>query len=116
MTFQPGKSGNPGGKPKGVAEVRELAQSLTVRAVKELERIAFNSPDDRARLAAIKEILDRAYGKPTQPIDGDGVGGGITVVVRRFGDEDADDDDVAASSMGRTANPSASGTHRRTAQ
>ena len=28
MTFQLGKSGNPGGRPEGIAEVRKLAQRL----------------------------------------------------------------------------------------
>ncbi len=66
--FTKGQSGNPGGRPKGVAEVRELAQKLTPRAFEELERIAFTSPDDRARLAAIAMIFDRGYGKPEQPL------------------------------------------------
>lgn len=70
MTFQPGKSGNPGGRPKGIAEVRELAQRLTSRSFEELERMAFTSDDDRVRLDAIKIILDRGYGRPEQAITG----------------------------------------------
>ena len=70
MTFQPGKSGNPGGRPKGSAEVRELAQRLTARSFEELERMAFTSDDDRVRLDAIRIILDRGYGRPAQAITG----------------------------------------------
>lgn len=70
MTFQPGRSGNPGGRPKGSAEVRELAQRLTARSFEELERMAFTSDDDRVRLDAIKIILDRGYGRPAQAITG----------------------------------------------
>ena len=70
MTFQPGKSGNPGGRPKGSAEVRDLAQRLTARSFEELERMAFTSDDDRVRLDAIRIILDRGYGRPAQAITG----------------------------------------------
>ncbi len=84
MRFEKGQSGNPGGRPKGVVEVRELAQRLTGRSFEELARIAFNSPDDRARLAAIGIILERGYGKPAQPVDGNGEGGPIVVTLRKF--------------------------------
>ena len=82
--FTKGHSGNPGGRPKGVAEVRELAQRLTARSFEELERIAFGSPDDRARLSAIGMILERGFGKPAQPVDGNGEGGPIVVTLRKF--------------------------------
>lgn len=68
--FVKGQSGNPGGRPKGSAEVRELAQRLTARSFEELERMAFTSDDDRVRLDAIRIILDRGYGRPAQAITG----------------------------------------------
>ena len=37
----------------------------------ELVRIALNSKNEQTRVAPIKEILDRAYGKSPQPLSGD---------------------------------------------
>ena len=81
MKFKPGQSGNPGGRPKGIAEVQALARKLTERCFEELERIAFTSEDERARLEAVKVILERAYGKAAQPVDGDGEGGPVRIDV-----------------------------------
>jgi hypothetical protein len=64
--FQPGQSGNPGGRPAIVGELRELARSHAPEAVAELARLAKDAKSETARIAAIKELLDRAYGKPTQ--------------------------------------------------
>ena len=36
--FKPGQSGNPGGRPKGFAEVRELAREHTVAAIENWSR------------------------------------------------------------------------------
>ncbi len=74
MPFAKGRSGNPGGRPKGSAEVRALARAMTGRAFEEIERMAFTGSDDRVKLEAIKIILDRGYGKAPQPMDGDGEG------------------------------------------
>ena len=79
MPFAKGQSGNPGGRPKGSAEVRELARAMTSRAFEEIERMAFTGADDRIRLDAIKIILERGWGKPAQPIDGDGEGGPVQI-------------------------------------
>jgi hypothetical protein len=46
-----------------------------------LARLAREAQSEQTRVAAIKEILDRAYGRPTQPIDGDGQGGAVIVNV-----------------------------------
>lgn len=61
--FKKGKSGNPGGRPKVVADVRDLARQQSPAAFKELGRLALKAKSEPARLAAIREILDRAYGK-----------------------------------------------------
>lgn len=65
-----------GGRQKGTpnkatAEVKSLAQLHGPAAIAEAVRIMTKSDSDQARIAAIKEILDRAYGKATQPISGD---------------------------------------------
>ena len=64
--FQPGQSGNPGGRPRVIAELQELARAHAPQAIAELARLAKDAKSEPARIAAIKELLDRAYGKPTQ--------------------------------------------------
>jgi hypothetical protein len=47
--FQPGKSGNPGGRPKGYGEVRDLAREHTQKAIDVLAGIMY---DDKAPASA----------------------------------------------------------------
>ena len=54
-----GQSGNPGGRPKGIAA---LAREHTDKALNVLV-VALDDDDARVRVAASKEILDRGYGK-----------------------------------------------------
>ncbi len=81
--FVKGQSGNPGGRPKGVAEVQELARQHAPEALDRLVKI-MRGDNERAATAAASLTLDRAYGKPTQPIDGNGEGGPLMVIVRKF--------------------------------
>jgi hypothetical protein len=53
----------PGSLNKSTAEVKTLAQKHGPAAVKELARLAVDAVSEQARVAAIKELLDRAYGK-----------------------------------------------------
>ena len=65
MTWKKGESGNPGGRPKEVAEVRELARKYTAKAIKTLAGIMLdeNAPV-ASRVAATNSLLDRGHGRP----------------------------------------------------
>jgi hypothetical protein len=67
--FQKGPTGNAGGRPKVLAEVRELAQQHGPEAIEGLIALARdkNAPA-AARVAAYNALLDRGYGKPTQEL------------------------------------------------
>jgi Family of unknown function (DUF5681) len=62
--FQPGQSGNPGGKPKKLAELVDLARSLAPDAIKALHEIAVNGRSEKCRIVAAVALLDRGFGKP----------------------------------------------------
>lgn len=68
--FLPGKSGNPGGMPKGVGDVKALARQHTPVAMEALVSIA-GDPEKppAARVQAATVILDRGWGKSIQPVD-----------------------------------------------
>jgi hypothetical protein len=76
--FGKGKSGNPGGRPAIPQEVKDMARAASLEAI---ERAVYwmRSDDSAASLKAAQLLLERAYGKPTQPIDGDGQGGAIVI-------------------------------------
>ena len=73
----PGQSGNPGGRPKGVARtVRELCGGDPHELVAILLSIAKDSTArDADRIAASKELLERGWGKSpaVAVVDGDHV-------------------------------------------
>ena len=69
--FKPGQSGNPGGRPKGLTEFRIAARAHSDEALRRLVGLMRGrNPDPlaSARLRAIREILDRAWGKPSQEL------------------------------------------------
>ncbi len=60
LGWKPGQSGNPGGRPKGIAaKAREHTDSALQVLVDGL-----SDEDPRVKIAAAKEILDRGFGKP----------------------------------------------------
>jgi hypothetical protein len=65
--FPKGGSGNPGGRPKDVFGIAELARSMAAEAIETLAEIMRNiEAPPAARIAAINGILDRGLGKPMQ--------------------------------------------------
>ena len=68
--FPPGQSGNPGGRPKALKAVEELARSHTTSAVSILNEIAKSKRSPAAaRVSACIALLDRGWGKPKQAIE-----------------------------------------------
>lgn len=64
-----------GGRAKGALnkatmEIKAVARQYAPDAIKELARLAKKAKSEAARVAACREILDRACGKPAQPITG----------------------------------------------
>ena len=76
-SWKPGKSGNPGGRPKTVKEVQALASTFTEEAVHALvdtmrrtqEPMRWDPKETRQAAVA---LLNRACGMPSQPITGEG--------------------------------------------
>lgn len=64
----------PGSANKITLEIKALAQQHAATAITELARLMKNADSEAARVAAIKELLDRAYGKSPQAMTGDGGG------------------------------------------
>jgi hypothetical protein len=81
--WAPCQSGNPGGRPGGVAEVRELARTHTAEAIERLVKELNDGDTSHACIAAANTLLDRGYGKPMQPIGGDPTGVPVQMTVER---------------------------------
>jgi len=90
---EPKKRQKWGGRQKGTpnkatADVRAAAREHGPAAIATLVSIMQSSENDQARIAASKEILDRAYGKSVQAVELGGEGGAPLVVeIVRFGEK-----------------------------
>lgn len=74
-SWKPGKSGNPGGRPKSVKEVQELAATFTEEAVRALVDTMRKTQepmhwDPKETRQAAVALLNRACGMPSQPVTG----------------------------------------------
>lgn len=82
MPFVKGQGGRRAGAlNKHTAEIKALAMKAAPEIIRGLIKIATKSENEAVRVAASKELLDRAIGKAPQPHDGDGSGGAIRFAV-----------------------------------
>lgn len=74
MTFKPGVSGNPSGRPKSSAVIRDYAIKFGTEAV---DRLVYwmRSDDPRASVTATSLLLDRGFGKAIQQNEHSGIDG-----------------------------------------
>lgn len=85
---------------KGTAEIKALAQQYGPDILKRLARLAGllepkepGSQSDITQLGAMRELLDRGYGKAAQPQAGpDGEGNPIVEIIYRWGNPVKPDD------------------------
>lgn len=61
------------GRPKGslnkaTADIKALAMEHAPSAMAELARLATKAESEAARVAAIKELFDRGFGRPSQAL------------------------------------------------
>ena len=61
--FKPGQSGNPGGRPKGLARAFRDTMGSPEEAARGLLEIAHTAKRPADRIAAWRELLDRGWGK-----------------------------------------------------
>lgn len=68
--FIKGQSGNPGGRPREIGDLRIMARERTEEALATLAAVMLDKhAPPSARVAASTAILDRAYGRPTTIIE-----------------------------------------------
>ena len=77
----------PGARNKTTADIKVLAQKHGPALIEKLLALT-RSEDERVQAAAIKELLDRGYGRAAQPHTGSDGEGPIDIVVNVIRDDD----------------------------
>jgi hypothetical protein len=67
--FRKGQSANPGGRPKGYGNVRDLAREYTEEAIEALVALMRDGSNKMASAKAASELLSRGWGQPTAYIE-----------------------------------------------
>ena len=81
--FQKGVSGNPGGRPREIGEIKELARCHTSAAIEALRGIAVDlTAPASARVAASEALLNRAWGRPSLSLAGPDEAEPVELIVR----------------------------------
>ena len=70
---------------KAPADIRSLCRSYTKTTVKMVAGIAESGVSETAKLQAAHMLWERGWGKPPQPLTGEG-GGAIEITVRHITD------------------------------
>lgn len=73
--FKKGMSGNPGGRPKRSEEELDVIAACKLKtgvALDTIEKIMLEGENERNRLSAALSIIERAWGKATQPLEHSG--------------------------------------------
>jgi hypothetical protein len=66
---------------KTPTDIRSLARAHTASAINCLVGVMENGTSEPAKVSAAQALLDRGWGKPSQPVDGDGEGGPVQLTV-----------------------------------
>jgi hypothetical protein len=92
--WQPGQSGNPGGRPALAKEFRARLSRFMVDegGTEELLAIAGGKRDPKDQLRALQYIADHVYGKAPQVIAGADEGEGYTPLLLKFISQDISQD------------------------
>ena len=92
IPWQPGQSGNPGGRPKGSKEFRERCREFAdEKGLPVLIEIA-ETAKHKDRMGAVKLLLEYGYGKPIQGVEFSGDEGGIINIVVKPADNNGNTD------------------------
>jgi hypothetical protein len=65
--FQPGQSGNPGGRPAITPYAKQYLDRLVPKALETLKK-NLDHEDARVQLTAAVEVLNRRFGRPAQTV------------------------------------------------